>query len=341
MSPSEQRALSGAIFDESAVLTIQDLSRMCAVDERHIVEFVEEGVLSVVEIEHRVALYRRCAAPRPPRFAAGAGSGTESCRRRARPRIDGRAGTIAPRTQGEAMNVDTLRANPTPSCFFGATGDLAYKKIFPALYAMVHRDGFDIPIIGMARAGWTLDKLKERARDSVEQSGDFDAGCFEKLAALLRYVDGDYADPATFTRLKQALGPAKRPIHYLAIPPSMFASVVQGLAKSRLRRTTRGSSSRSPSAAISRRAQALDRTLHEVFAESVDFSHRPLSGQGGGAEHPVLPLRQYLSRADMESRLHPRRADHHGRRISAFRAAAPSTRKSARSATWCKTICCR
>ena len=84
--------------------------------------------------------------------------------------------------------------------FFGATGDLAYKKTFPALYAMV-RSGLDIPIIGMARAGWTLDKLKKRARDSVEHSDDFDPACFEKLAAQLRYVGGDYTDPATFTKL--------------------------------------------------------------------------------------------------------------------------------------------
>src|ERR1035438_4719788 len=115
--------------------------------------------------------------------------------------------------------------------FFGATGDLAYKKIFPALYAMV-RGGLNIPIIGMARAGWTLDKLRTRARESVEHGGDFDAGCFEQFAAQLRYVDGDYTDPATFTKLKQALGLATRPIHYLAIPPSMFSSVVQGLATS-------------------------------------------------------------------------------------------------------------
>ena len=116
--------------------------------------------------------------------------------------------------------------------FFGATGDLAYKKIFPALYEMVRRGGFHIPIIGMARAGWNLDKLKDRARDSVKQAGDVDEAAFAKLSALLRYVDGDYSDPATFTKLKSALGLAKSPIHYLAIPPSMFASVVSGLEKS-------------------------------------------------------------------------------------------------------------
>jgi glucose-6-phosphate 1-dehydrogenase len=153
--------------------------------------------------------------------------------------------------------------------FFGATGDLAYKKIFPALYALV-RSGLSIPIIGMAREGWTLDKLKARARESVEQGGAFDAGCFEKLAAQLRYVDGDYTDPAIFRKLKQALGLAVRPIHYLAIPPSMFASVVQGLAKSGCATQARVIVEK-PFGRDLATAQSLDRTLHEVFSEPAIF----------------------------------------------------------------------
>lgn len=154
--------------------------------------------------------------------------------------------------------------------FFGATGDLAYKKIFPALYAMVRRSGLAIPIIGMARAGWTLDKLRARARASVEDGGDFESGCFEKLAAQLRYVNGDYTDPATYLRLKQALGLATRPIHYLAIPPSMFASVVQGLAKSGCADNARVIVEK-PFGRDLATAQALDRTLHEVFSEPAIF----------------------------------------------------------------------
>jgi glucose-6-phosphate 1-dehydrogenase len=154
--------------------------------------------------------------------------------------------------------------------FFGATGDLAYKKIFPALYAMVRRGGFHIPIIGMARAGWNLDKLKERARDSVQHSGDFDEKSFAKLAALLRYVDGDYSDPGTFTKLKSAIGLAKSPIHYLAIPPSMFASVVQGLQKCGCADNARVIVEK-PFGRDLASAQALDRTLHEVFGESAIF----------------------------------------------------------------------
>jgi len=154
--------------------------------------------------------------------------------------------------------------------FFGATGDLAYKKIFPALYAMVRRDALAIPIIGMARPGWTLDKLKQRARDSIQQDGDFEPGCFEKLAALLRYVGGDYTDPSTFRHLKEALGTSSRPIHYLAIPPSMFGSVVQGLAKNGCADNARVIVEK-PFGRDLASAQALDRTLHEVFDETAIF----------------------------------------------------------------------
>ena len=154
--------------------------------------------------------------------------------------------------------------------FFGATGDLAYKKIFPALYAMVHRGALTIPIIGMARAGWTLDKLRERARESVQAAGDFEPECFAKLSTLLRYVDGDYSDPKTFVELKKALGLATHPIHYLAIPPSLFSSVVQGLAKSGCADHARVIVEK-PFGRDLASAQALDRTLHEVFAEPSIF----------------------------------------------------------------------
>ena len=94
--------------------------------------------------------------------------------------------------------------------FFGATGDLAYRKIFPALQAMIRHGDLDIPIIGMARGGWTLDRLRDRVRDSLEQNGGVDANTFAKLSAQLKYVDSDYGDPATYERLKQALGRASR-----------------------------------------------------------------------------------------------------------------------------------
>jgi glucose-6-phosphate 1-dehydrogenase len=116
--------------------------------------------------------------------------------------------------------------------FFGATGDLAHKKIFPALQAMVRRGNLDVPVIGVARAGWSLDRLKARARDSVERYGGLDAAAFEKLSGLLRFVGGDYDDPATFAALRQALGAAQRPAYYLAIPPTLFDTVVAQLAAS-------------------------------------------------------------------------------------------------------------
>src|SRR6266550_3649412 len=90
--------------------------------------------------------------------------------------------------------------------FFGATGDLAYKKIFPSLQAMVRRGHLNVPVIGVARAGWTLDQFRARARDSVEKHGGLDPAAFAKLSNLLRYVDGDYEDPATFATLRKELG---------------------------------------------------------------------------------------------------------------------------------------
>jgi glucose-6-phosphate 1-dehydrogenase len=115
--------------------------------------------------------------------------------------------------------------------FFGATGDLAYKKIFPSLQAMVKRGHLNVPVIGVAKAGWNLDQLRARARDSLEHHGGLDAAAFDKLSSLLRYVDGDYKDPATFQAIRKELGSAQRPAHYLAIPPILFGLVVEQLAR--------------------------------------------------------------------------------------------------------------
>jgi glucose-6-phosphate 1-dehydrogenase len=115
--------------------------------------------------------------------------------------------------------------------FFGATGDLAYKKIFPALQAMVKRGTLNVPVVGVAKAGWDLEKLKARAKDSVEKHGGLDPEAFEKLSKLLRYVDGDYNDAATFQALRKEMGSSQRPAHYLAIPPSAFATVVEHLSQ--------------------------------------------------------------------------------------------------------------
>jgi glucose-6-phosphate 1-dehydrogenase len=116
--------------------------------------------------------------------------------------------------------------------FFGATGDLAYKKIFPALQAMIKRGHLDVPVIGVAKAGWNLDDLKARAKDSLEKHGGLDTAAFDKLSSLLRYVDGDYNAQATFESIRKELGSARRPAHYLAIPPVLFGLVVEQLGRS-------------------------------------------------------------------------------------------------------------
>ena len=116
--------------------------------------------------------------------------------------------------------------------FFGATGDLAFKKIFPSLQAMAERGHLDVPVIGVAKAGWTLEQLRARARASVEEYGGLNRAAFDKLCSLLRYIDGDYNDPATFDAVREKLGAAEHPAHYLAIPPPLFGTVVEQLARS-------------------------------------------------------------------------------------------------------------
>src|SRR5215468_10560296 len=111
--------------------------------------------------------------------------------------------------------------------FFGATGDLAYKKIFPSLQAMVKRGHLEVPVVGVAKSGWTLEQLRARARDSLEKHGGLDPDAFRKLSGLLRYVAGDYKDAATFAGIRKEIGAAQRPAHYLAIPPVLFGLVVE------------------------------------------------------------------------------------------------------------------
>jgi len=116
--------------------------------------------------------------------------------------------------------------------FFGASGDLAYKQIFPSLLRLVRDEGIRVPIIGVAKSGWSLENFKDRAKDSLEKHGGVDPDSLELLMSLLRYVDGDYQDEGTFAQLRKELGNAQRPLHYLAVPPSLFTVVAEGLAKS-------------------------------------------------------------------------------------------------------------
>jgi len=155
--------------------------------------------------------------------------------------------------------------------FFGATGDLAHKKIFPALQSMVERGVLQCPVIGVAKAGWTLDQLKARAKDSVETHGPgVREPAFSKLMSQLRYVDGDYGDPSTFLQLKKLLEGCHAPTHYLAIPPILFPTVIEALSKS-------GNAERArvvvekPFGHDLNSAEELNRILHQVFPEKSVF----------------------------------------------------------------------
>jgi glucose-6-phosphate 1-dehydrogenase len=150
--------------------------------------------------------------------------------------------------------------------FFGATGDLAYKQVFTSIQGLIRDEGLNVPIIGVAKSGWTLDQLKARAKDSLEKHGGIDQDAFKKMLELLRYVDGDYADGDTFVRVRKELGKATQPLHYLAIPPSTFGAVAEGLAKSGC-----GDNARlvveKPFGHDLDSARELNRILHQYFPE--------------------------------------------------------------------------
>lgn len=154
--------------------------------------------------------------------------------------------------------------------FFGATGDLAYKMIFPALQALIRSGELDMPVIGVAHGDMTLEQLRERARKSLEEHGGVDEKSFAQLCAQLKYIDGDYNDPGTYTQLKQALAGAARPLHYMAIPPTLFGTVVQGLEKSGCAKDARIIIEK-PFGRDLASAKQLNHTLHEVFPESSVF----------------------------------------------------------------------
>src|SRR5512140_1755477 len=154
--------------------------------------------------------------------------------------------------------------------FFGATGDLAYKQIFPALQVLVRRGHLDVPVIGVAKSGWGIEQLKERARESLEKHGGVDEEAFERLSSLLRYIDGDYADPATYEQLCAMLGNAARPLYYLAIPPSMFATVAEGLERSGCTREPRVVVEK-PFGRDLASARELTRILTSVFPEQAIY----------------------------------------------------------------------
>ena len=154
--------------------------------------------------------------------------------------------------------------------FFGVTGDLAYKQIFPALQSMIKHGHLNVPVIGVAGRPWSIDQLRAHVHDSLEEHGGVDPTAFEKLSSLLQYVSGDYNDEATYTKIRQALGHAQRPLFYLAIPPSMFSPVVEGLGKSGSANNARVVIEK-PFGRDLASARFLNQVLHSVFPESSIF----------------------------------------------------------------------
>jgi glucose-6-phosphate 1-dehydrogenase len=154
--------------------------------------------------------------------------------------------------------------------FFGATGDLAYKKVFPSLLSMVQHGRLNVPVIGVAKAGWDLARFKERVRQSLAAHGGVDRAASDKLFSLLQYIDGDYGDPQTFKALHKAIGSAQRPLHYLAIPPSLFGKVAEGLASSDVNRNARIVVEK-PFGRDLDSARELSDTLHRFFPENSIF----------------------------------------------------------------------
>ena len=165
---------------------------------------------------------------------------------------------------------DAAKPRSDALVFFGATGDLAYKKIFPALQAMARRGKLDFPVIGVAKSGWNRDQLLDRAKKSVTQYGGLHEEAFKTLCERIQYVDGDYADLATFTELKRHLGKTERPAHYLAIPPSMFPIVSERLAQAGCDTNARVIVEK-PFGRDLESARSLNETLHKVFDESAIF----------------------------------------------------------------------
>src|SRR5262245_4195064 len=154
--------------------------------------------------------------------------------------------------------------------FFGATGDLAYKKIFPALHGMALRGRLNMPVIAIAKSGWTLDQLRARATESIDRHGGSDRRALDTLLRSLNYVDGDYEDENTFQQLAAALGPSGHPVHYLAIPPSVFGLVCQQLARTGSARDGRVIIEK-PFGQDLATAKALNQVVHETFDESHVF----------------------------------------------------------------------
>jgi glucose-6-phosphate 1-dehydrogenase len=204
-----------------------------------------------------------------------------------------------------------MRSTTDAFVFFGASGNLAYKQIFPALFDLTRRGELDMPVIGVASAPWSVEQLRARAHDSLAAYGQFDEAMFAKLAKRLRYIPGDYRAPATFEQLHRVLDGAERPLYYLAIPPSLFPTVIDGVAGGRGAGLGRVVVEK-PFGRDLASAQALHETLRKHFAEASVFPDRPLHGQGACSGSHLLSLRELVFGADLEPRLHCEHPGHDG-----------------------------
>ena len=198
--------------------------------------------------------------------------------------------------------------------FFGATGDLAYKKIFPALQGMVRRGNLNCPVVGVAKSGWTVQQLRERARASLTEHGGVDEAAFEKLSSLLAYIDRRLRQPRHVRRPAQGARQREEPDPLPRHPSQPLRRRDRGARRLGLRR---GGARRDREALRTRCRERARVERHAALGVpgGLRLSHRSLSRQGSGREPALLPLREHVSGADLEPQLRRLRADHHGREL--------------------------
>ncbi len=203
---------------------------------------------------------------------------------------------------------------------FGVTGDLAHKMIFPALYAMAKRGTLTVPVLGVALPKWSVERLHERVEDSIKRSGGIDnQRALDHLLSRLSYVNGDYNDEDTFAAIKKALGSAKRPAHYLAIPPALFETVIKGLGASKLAEHARVIVEK-PFGRDLASARKLNHVAQTVFPEDSIFRIDHFLGKEAIMNILYYPLRQFFLGADLEPQLRGQRT---GNPIRRFRRRRP------------------
>ena len=224
--------------------------------------------------------------------------------------------------------------------FFGATGDLAYKKIFPALQKLARRGKLEIPVIGLAKSGWNLQQLQERAKDSVETYGGRDTEGFSRMISKLKYIDGDYRDPETFARLRQELGCVSASVALSGHSAGLVPGGSEAAEKGRDARLADAIVIEKPFGQDLASAHALNRGGPQRVRRRKRMSDRSLPRQERRSECPVFSLCEFLSGTNLGTASLCRACKSRWRRISGCRVAARSTTAQARSGTWCRITFC-